>query len=52
MHVCSFLLVSEPTGADSGDVLVTLWMEVMRLALVSGWQCQAESSSLVRHTFD
>lgn len=51
MSVC----VSESTGADSGDVLVSLWMGVMRL----GWQlcsCQGGSARLMAnvqcHTFD
>lgn len=45
-HVCLFLRVSKSTGADSGDVLVSLWMEVMRLSWQLCW-CQGGSARLM-----
>lgn len=45
MFVCLSVRVNEPTGADSGDVLVSLWMEVMRLSWQLCW-CQGGSARL------
>lgn len=44
VHVCA----SEPAGADSANVLVSLWMEVRRLSWRLCW-CQGGSARLTAH---